>query len=89
MHTYIEQIPGVQGKLTDHQIAEIIDQAHSDITIQSDSYQPHTQLLSAQQTSKMFELMNNKQVDPSDLHSGYQSLSAYNQENQFVVKVPG
>lgn len=27
----------------------------------------------------MFELMNNQQLDPNDLQSGYQSLSLYNE----------
>lgn len=75
MRNYIEQIPGIQGKLSEEEIREIVEKSVSGVSIWSD--QPHTKLMSPQQTQKMFSLMYNNQVDPSDLHGGYQSLTAY------------
>lgn len=79
MYGYIEKIPGIEGKLSDEEIARVIEKSAERVSIYSEL--PLAKLLTPQQTSKMFELMQYNQVDPTDLQSGYQSLSLYNEQN--------
>ena len=78
MRNYIEKIPGISDKLTEEEVHYVIEQTVNGVSIMSE--QPHTKLLTPQQTSKMFELMQNQQMDPTDLQSGYQSLDIYNDQ---------
>ena len=57
LRNYIEQIPGITGKLTEEELSDVIEKSVSGVSIRSD--QPNTKLLTPQQTSKMFELMSN------------------------------
>lgn len=73
MRNYIDQIPGVCGKLSELEICEVLEKALNGTSIMSEV--PPRNLLSAKQTSKMLEFMSNQQVEPFDVHSGYKSLS--------------
>ena len=85
LRNYIEQIPGITGKLSEEELYDIMQKSVNEFSICSD--QPHTKLLTPQQTSKMFELMSNQQLDPNDLQSGYQSLSVYQDQYKNVPEV--
>ena len=47
---------------------------------------PVAKLLTPQQTSKMFELMNHNQLDVNDLASGYQSLSLFQEKQNLQLE---
>ena len=46
LRNYIEQIPGITGKLTEEELHDVVDKSVSGVSIRSD--QPNTKLLTPQ-----------------------------------------
>ena len=80
--SYVSQIPGVTDKFLDNEVRDIIEHATNNVSVATDM--PQKKLLTPEQTSKMFELMNSQNLNPADLHLGYQSLSQFNEHCEVI-----